>query len=248
MKIYNYQLIIEYIGTNFVGWQIQKKGVSVQGEIQKVLRKFIKKDLKLFGSGRTDSGVHALGQSAHFITNHKIKSKKILNTLNHFLKKKGISILSIKNKKKDFHSRFSAKERKYLYVIINREAPLTLYRNKAWHIRKKLNLNLMKRGAKILEGKHNFSAYRSSSCSAKSPIRTLKKIQIKRGNEGRLDITFISQSFLQQQVRSMVGCLKLLGEEKWDLSRFQKPLNNKRREHCAPPAPPSGLYLHSVKY
>lgn len=248
MKLYNYQLVIEYIGTNFVGWQIQKRGVSIQGEIQKVLRKFIKKDLKLLGSGRTDSGVHALGQSAHFITNHKIKPKKILNTLNHFLKKKGISILSIKNKKQDFHSRFSAKERKYLYVIINREAPLTLYRNKAWHIRKKLNLNLMKRGAKILEGKHNFSAYRSSSCSAKSPIRTLKKIQIKNRNEGRLDITFISQSFLQQQVRSMVGCLKLLGEEKWDLRRFKKPLNTKRREYCAPPAPPSGLYLHSVKY
>ena len=248
MKLYNYQLVIEYIGTNFVGWQIQKRGVSIQGEIQKVLRKFIKKDLKLLGSGRTDSGVHALGQSAHFINNHKIKPKKILNTLNHFLKKKGISILSIKNKKKDFHSRFSAKERKYLYVIINREAPLTLYRNKAWHIRKKLNLNLMKRGAKILEGKHNFSAYRSSSCSAKSPIRTLKKIQIKNRNEGRLDITFISQSFLQQQVRSMVGCLKLLGEEKWDLRRFKKPLNTKRREYCAPPAPPSGLYLHSVKY
>ena len=248
MKLYNYQLVIEYIGTNFVGWQIQKRGVSIQGEIQKVLRKFIKKDLKLLGSGRTDSGVHALGQSAHFIINHKIKPKKILNTLNHFLKKKGISILSIKNKKKDFHSRFSAKERKYLYVIINREAPLTLYRNKAWHIRKKLNLNLMKRGAKILEGKHNFSAYRSSSCGAKSPIRTLKKIQIKNRNEGRLDITFISQSFLQQQVRSMVGCLKLLGEEKWDLRRFKKPLNTKRREYCAPPAPPSGLYLHSVKY
>ena len=248
MKLYNYQLVIEYIGTNFVGWQIQKRGVSIQGEIQKVLRKFIKKDLKLLGSGRTDSGVHALGQSAHFIINHKIKPKKILNTLNHFLKKKGISILSIKNKKQDFHSRFSAKERKYLYVIINREAPLTLYRNKAWHIRKKLNLNLMKRGAKILEGKHNFSAYRSSSCGAKSPIRTLKKIQIKNRNEGRLDITFISQSFLQQQVRSMVGCLKLLGEEKWDLRRFKKPLNTKRREYCAPPAPPSGLYLHSVKY
>ena len=231
-----------------MGWQIQKRGISIQGEIQKVLRKFIKKDLKLLGSGRTDSGVHALGQSAHFSINHKIKPKKILNTLNHFLKKKGISILSIKHKKQDFHSRFSAKERKYLYVIINREAPLTLYRNKAWHIRKKLNLNLMKRGAKILEGKHNFSAYRSSSCSAKSPIRTLKKIQIKNKNEGRLDITFISQSFLQQQVRSMVGCLKLLGEEKWDLRRFKKPLNTKRREYCAPPAPPSGLYLHSVKY
>ena len=248
MKLYNYQLTIEYIGTNFVGWQIQKNGVSVQGEIQKVLRKFIQKDLKLLGAGRTDSGVHALGQSAHFIINHKIKSKKILNTLNHFLKKKGISILSIKNKKKDFHSRYSAKERKYLYIIINREAPLALYRNKAWHIKNKLNLNIMKRGAKILEGKHNFSAYRSSSCSAKSPIRILKKIQIKKRDKGRLEITFISKSFLQQQVRSMVGCLKLLGEEKWDINRFKKPLNTKKRNYCAPPAPPSGLYLQSVKY
>ena len=246
--LYNYQLIIEYIGTNFVGWQIQKKGVSVQGEIQKVLRKYIKKDLKLFGSGRTDSGVHALGQSAHFIINYKIKSKKILNTLNHFLKKKGISILSIKNKKKDFHSRFSAKERKYLYIIVNREAPLTLHQDKAWHVRNKLNLNLMKRGAKILEGKHNFSAYRSSSCGAKSPLRTIKRIQIIRRDKERLEITFISKSFLQQQVRSMVGCLKLLGEEKWDISRFKKPLNTKRREYCAPPAPPSGLYLLRVKY
>lgn len=106
----------------------------------------------------------------------------------------------------------------------------------------------MKRGAKILEGKHNFSAYRSSSCSAKSPIRILKKIQIKKRDKGRLEITFISKSFLQQQVRSMVGCLKLLGEEKWDINRFKKPLNTKKRNYCAPPAPPSGLYLQSVKY
>ena len=248
MKLYNYQIIIEYIGTNFVGWQIQKKGASIQGEVQKVLRKYIKKDLKLIGSGRTDSGVHALGQSAHFTINYKIQSKKILNTLNHFLKKKGISILSIANKKKDFHSRFSAKERKYLYIIVNREAPLTFYQDKAWHVRNKLNLNLMKRGAKILEGKHNFSAYRSSSCGAKSPLRTLKKIQIIRRDQERLEITFISQSFLQQQVRSMVGCLKYVGEKKWTLKKFVNVMNSKKRVLCAPPAPPQGLYLSRVIY
>ena len=248
MIVFNYQLIIEYDGTKFVGWQAQKSGISIQGEIQKILKRFLKTDIKLLGSGRTDSGVHALGQSANFLINYKIDKKKLLTTLNHFLKKKKISILSIKNKKLDFHSRYSAKERRYLYIIYNREAPLSLYKDKAWHVRKKLNIHLIKLGAKILSGKHNFSAYRSSSCSAKSPVRTLKKILVKKKKDGRIIFTFISQSFLQQQVRSMVGCLKILGEEKWDIDRFKKPLFSKKRFYCAPPAPPSGLYLQNVKY
>ena len=241
-------MVIEYDGTRFIGWQIQKKGLSVQGEIQKILKRFLKGDIKLIGSGRTDAGVHAIGQSANFKTLYKINTKKLIDTLNHFLKSKNISILSLKKKNTNFHARFDALERKYNYIIFNRSSPLTLYKNRAWHVKKRLNIKDMKKGAKILSGKNDFTAFRSSSCSAKSPVRTLKKIIIKKSSNGLINISFVSKSFLQQQVRSMVGCLKFVGEGKWDLKRLKKTLHSKKRSMCAPPAPPSGLYLEKVKY
>ena len=241
-------MIIEYDGTKFIGWQIQKKGLSVQGEIQKILKRFLKEDIKLIGSGRTDAGVHAIGQSANFKTVYKINTKKFIGTLNHFLKSKNISILSIKKKNADFNARFNALERKYNYIIFNRSSHLSLYKNRAWHVKKKLNIKAMKKGAKILSGKNDFTAFRSSSCNAKSPIRTLKHINIKKSSNGLINISFVSKSFLQQQVRSMVGCLKFVGEGKWDLKRLKKTLYSKKRSMCAPPAPPTGLYLEKVKY
>ncbi|MDC6482352.1 tRNA pseudouridine(38-40) synthase TruA [Pelagibacteraceae bacterium] len=246
--MYVYQIIIEYEGTNYVGWQIQKNGLSIQEVIQKNLSKIIKQKIDIYGSGRTDSGVHALGQSAHFVTKKKISNQFLfLNTINFFLKKKNISILKIKRKKQNFHARYSAKKRFYKYLIVNRIAPLSLEKNRAWHIKSILNIDLLKKSAKLLIGKKDFSTYRSSSCGASSPIRTLEKaIVSKKGSN--ITIIFKSQSFLQQQVRSMVGCLKLVAEGKWTLKKFKFVMDSKKRINCAPPAPASGLYLFKVSY
>ena len=243
-----YQIILEYLGTNFVGWQIQQNGLSVQEVLEKVLSKFLKEKIKIIGSGRTDAGVHASEQSAHFKTKSKIIRKStFINSINFFLSKYSISILSIKKKQNGFHARHSARERIYKYLIINRHSSLVLEKNKAWHIKKKLDVKIMKRGASILKGTHNFSTFRASSCQAKSPIKTMKNATVKQ-NKHNIVLTFQSESFLQQQVRSMVGSLKYLGEGKWNLKDFRKAFLSKKRKMCAPPAPAHGLYLTKIKY
>ena len=246
--MFTYQIIVEYLGTNFVGWQIQKNGLSVQEALEKVLSKFLKEKIRVTGSGRTDAGVHANEQSAHFKTKNKIIDKNIfINSINFFLKKYPISVLSIKKKSNKFHARHSAKERIYKYFVINRSSSLVLEKNKAWHIKKNLDVKIMRKGAEILKGTHNFSTFRASSCQAKSPIKTLKKVMIKK-NKNKIVLIFKSKSFLQQQVRSMVGSLKYLGEGKWNLNDFKKAFSSKNRTMCAPPAPAHGLYLTKVVY
>jgi len=247
-KTYNYLLKVEYDGTNYSGWQFQKNGKSIQETIERVLQKILKLKIKINGAGRTDKGVHAFGQHANFKINKKIKKeKKFLNSLNFFLGKKSISIISIKRKKSFFHSRFDAKERTYEYKIINREGSLSLDNSKAWHVKKKLNISLLKKGAKILEGTHDFSTFRASSCSAKSPIKKMYSVKVnKKGDQ--IFLIFRSKSFLQNQVRSMVGSLKYLSSGKWSLKEFKKAFFSKKRSNCAPPAPACGLYLQNIKY
>ena len=155
--------------------------------------------------------------------------------------------MSIKKKSNKFHARHSASKRIYKYFIINRRSSLVLEKNKAWHIKKKLDIKIMKKGAEILRGTHNFSTFRASTCQAKSPIKTMKKATIKK-NKQKIVMIFQSKSFLQQQVRSMVGSLKYLGEGKWDLNDFKKAFSSKKRKMCAPPAPAHGLYLSKIKY
>ena len=155
--------------------------------------------------------------------------------------------MNFKTKKINFHARFSARKRSYKYIIINRESPLSLMKKKAWHLKKKLNIDLMKQGLLILKKNKDFSTFRSSSCSAKSPIRTLDKAFVRKKNL-KIEIFFSSKSFLQQQVRSMVGCLKYLSEGKWSLKDFEKVVKSKKRSECAPPAPPPRLYLKKVYY
>ena len=245
---YNYQILVEYEGTKYFGWQIQKKKPTIQGILQTALKKYFKKKITVIGAGRTDTGVHANAQSAHFFSSSKIEKKyKFLSSINFFLKKHNISILDIKKKRLNFHSRFSAKQRVYKYLIINRLGDIKLNKKRAWHIKNDLNLNRMKKGAKLLSGTKDFSTFRSSSCSAKSPIKTLKKVKVsKKGH--LIEITFISKSFLQHQVRSMVGCLKYLSEGKWSLTKFKYNMLSKNRSNCAPPAPPEGLFLVRVIY
>ena len=246
--MYRYQILIEYEGSKFIGWQIQKKGKTIQGFIQKKFSKLLKEKIILSAAGRTDSRVHAHEQSAHFDCKNKINQpNRFLKSTNHFLNKQGISILEIKKKKNNFHARFSAKMRVYKYIIINRLSAPVLEKNRAWHIMKELDLNLMKKGAKKLIGTKDFSTFRASSCRAKSPIKTMKLVKIK-STKNKIEIEFRSQSFLQQQVRSMVGCLKYLGEKKWTLKKFEYILRSKKRILCAPPAPPEGLYLKRVIY
>ena len=246
--MFTYQIKTEYLGTNFVGWQRQKNDLSIQEVLEKVLSKRLKEKITVIGSGRTDAGVHATEQSAHFKTKQHIDDKDtFINSVNFFLNKYPISILSIKKKSKEFHARYSAIKRTYKYFIINRRSSLVIEKNKAWHIRKKINVELMKKGAKMLKGTYDFSTFRSSSCTAKSPVKTLNKVNIKK-NKNKIVLIFVSKSFLQQQVRSMVGSLKYLGEGKWSLDYFRKVFLSKKRSMCAPPAPACGLYLHKVNY
>ena len=243
-----YQVLIEYVGTSFRGWQIQKKGSTIQGSIQQHLSKLLKEKIILNGSGRTDAGVHAHAQSAHFDCQKKILDlTKFLKSINHFLNNKGIAITQIKKRSEKFHSRFSAKQRIYRYIIFNQISAPVIENGRGWHVRKILDVDLMKKGAKKLLGTNDYSTFRSSSCHAKSPIRTIKSIKIS-ALKNKIEIEFKSQSFLQQQVRSMVGCLKYLGEKKWNLKTFDKVFKSKKRVLCAPPAPPEGLFLYRVIY
>ena len=246
--MHRYQILIEYVGTNFIGWQIQSKGQSVQKLIQIKISKLLKEKINLVGSGRTDSGVHAIEQSAHFDCKKKIVNfDKFLQSINYFLNLKLVSITNIKKKSLNFHARFSAKQRIYTYIIFNRISKPSIEKNRGWHIRKKLDLKLMKKGAKKLLGTNDFSTFRSSSCNSKSPIRTIKSVKIKEV-KNKIQIQFKSKSFLQQQVRSMVGCLKYLAEKKWDLRKFESVFKSKKRTLCAPPAPAHGLFLEKVIY
>ena len=243
-----YQLLIEYVGTNFRGWQIQKKGSTIQGLIQEKLSKLLKEKIILNGSGRTDTGVHAIEQSAHFDCKNKIIDlKKFLKSINHFLNNKGIAITKIKKRSNEFHSRFSAKQRIYKYIIFNQISAPVIEKQRGWHVRKPLDLDLIKKGAKKLVGTNDYSTFRSSSCHAKSPIKTIKSVKI-RSSKNKIEMEFKSQSFLQQQVRSTVGCLKYLGEKKWSLKKFETVMKSKKRVLCAPPAPPEGLFLSRIIY
>ena len=246
--MFRYQILIEYVGTNFRGWQVQKKGQTVQGLIQEKISNFLKEKIILLGSGRTDTGVHAIEQSAHFDCKNQIKHlDKFLKSMNFFLNDDGVAILKIKKRSKNFHARFSAKMRIYKYIIFNRLGGSVLEKNRGWHIMKELDLVAMKKGAKKLVGTKDFSTFRASSCRAKSPIKTIKLVKIK-SSRNKIEIEFRSQSFLQRQVRSMVGCLKYLGEKKWTLNKFESVIKSKKRILCAPPAPAEGLFLARIIY
>jgi len=246
--MYNYLIKIEYDGSKFVGWQYQKNGISIQGTIEKALKKLLKNKIKIIGAGRTDKGVHAFSQFANFMTKKRIENKnQFLNSINYFLQRNLISIVDVKKKKSKFNSRFDAKERTYEYRIINRQGLLSIDKNKAWLIKKKLNISLLKKGAKFLEGTHDFSTFRAASCSAKSPIKKINSIKIKKIGD-TIFIKFSSKSFLQNQVRSMVGCLQHLAINKWSIKKFRKAFESKQRKECAPPAPACGLFLFNIKY
>lgn len=243
-----YHIKIEYDGTNFAGWQYQKNALSIQEILQEAISKYLRHKTAVIGSGRTDAGVHAIEQSAHFETKRKIIDfDKFIFAINFNLTKHPITLTKIEKKNYLFHARYSAKKRTYKYLILNRKSSSPLNQNRVWFIRKKLNLAIMIKSLKYLKGKHDFSTFRASSCQARTPVRTISSVSLKKSKD-IIEIKFTSRSFLQNQVRSMMGAIKYVGEKKWTLNKFIKNFSSRKRSNCAPPAPACGLYLEKIQY
>ena len=242
-----YQLVIEYDGTPFAGWQIQANGLSVQGALTAAVEAFCGERTNVQGAGRTDAGVHALGQVAHVDLAKEADPETVRDALNAHLRPHPIAVLSVEIAPPDFDARFSAIRRHYLYRIINRRADLALERHRAWRVARPLNAPVMQTAAQLLVGKHDFTTFRAAECQAKSPIKALDRLDVERlGDEVRVQAS--ARSFLHHQVRSMVGSLALVGEGKWTPDDLGRALAARDRSACGPVAPPDGLYLVRVDY
>jgi tRNA pseudouridine38-40 synthase len=242
-----YRLTLEYDGRPFAGWQRQENGPSVQAALEDAIFKLSAERVTLGGAGRTDAGVHAYGQVAHFDLQKEFAPEKVRDALNHHVKPAPIAVLDAAIVAPDFHARFSATARHYLYRILCRRAPPALERGRVWHIMRTLDASTMHAAAQFLVGQHDFTTFRSSECQAKSPLKTLDKLDVRRTGE-EIHIEARARSFLHNQVRSMVGSLKLVGEGKWHPRDVKTALEAKYRGACGPVAPPEGLYLVRVDY
>jgi tRNA pseudouridine38-40 synthase len=241
------KLTIEYDGTPFVGWQRQTNGRSVQQAIEEALARLTGEEPTIRGAGRTDAGVHALGQVAHFDLERAWSGKKLRDGLNAHLRPEPVAILLAESVAAGFDSRYSAIRRHYAYRILTRRAPPVLDRGRVWHVARPLDAVAMHRAAQRLIGTHDFTTFRSTECQAKSPVRTLDRLDVlKRGDE--LVVGATARSFLHNQVRSLVGSLKLVGEGKWSADDLQHALEARDRKASGPVAPADGLYLMQVDY
>jgi tRNA pseudouridine38-40 synthase len=242
-----YKLILEYDGTPFVGWQMQDNGPSVQGRLASAIKAFSGEDAIPRGAGRTDAGVHAQGQVAHFDLAKDWATDKIRDALNAQVRPDPISVLACEHMADDFDARFSATARHYLYRIVNRRSPLALDRDRAWQVVHRLEAEAMHEAAQNLIGHHDFTTFRSAECQAASPEKTLDRLAVSRtGDEIRIEAS--ARSFLHNQVRSMVGSLKLVGEGRWTAADLRRALEARDRSACGPVAPACGLYLARVDY
>ena len=242
-----YRLTIEYDGGPFVGWQRQDNGPSVQGALEDAIFKLCGERVTVTGAGRTDAGVHAMGQVAHFDLEKDFAPEKIRDALNHFLRPAPVAVLHAALAAPDFHARFTATARHYLYRIVCRRAPLALERGRVWHVVHDLDAEAMHAAAQALIGQHDFTTFRASECQAKSPIKTLDRLDVRKAAD-EIEISASARSFLHNQVRSMVGTLKLVGEGKWRVREVADALKACDRARCGPVAPPDGLYLMRVDY
>jgi tRNA pseudouridine38-40 synthase len=242
-----YKLTIEYDGTPFVGWQAQDNGVSVQGALTEAIAAFGGERVTVFGAGRTDTGVHALGQVAHIDLAKDWDTDNVRDAINFHLRPRPISVLAAEKAPAAFDARFSAVKRHYLYRIVNRRADLTLDLDRAWRVPRPLDDAAMHDAAQRLIGKHDFTTFRSTECQAKSPLKTLDRLDVMRDRD-ELRVTAVARSFLQHQVRSMVGSLVHVGEGKWSSGDLAAALAARDRTRCGQVAPPHGLYLVRVDY
>jgi len=241
-----FKIIIEYDGTNYVGWQRQENGKSIQEEIERAAYKLTGEKIILFGAGRTDAGVHAKGQVAHFELKKYFHIDNIRDGLNQHLRPQRIAILDAKEVKSNFHARFSAKKRTYKYIITNRRAPLTIDKNKSWGVFKKLDINKMVYEAQFFIGKSNLEAFRSAHCQSNSALKTIDDVLIIKNNNN-IFIKVSAKSFLHSQVRIMVGTLIEIGKGKITDS-IKEIIESKKRSQAGITAPACGLYLLKIDY
>ncbi|VAV90831.1 tRNA pseudouridine(38-40) synthase [hydrothermal vent metagenome] len=242
-----FKLVIEYDGGKFYGWQKQDDVPSIQGALERAATALDGQEVRVQGAGRTDAGVHALGQVAHLDLQKSLPADRVRDALNHHLRPDRIAVLAASEVDDEFHARFSARARHYLYRISARRAPLTLDAGQVWRVPRALDADRMQEAAQILLGQHDFSTFRDSYCQAKSPVKTLDRCDVNRfGDE--IEIVCEARSFLHSQVRSMVGSLVETGYKKWSVQDFADAFFACDRSRCGPVAPPDGLYLTQVLY
>ena len=242
-----YKITIEYDGTPFVGWQIQDNGPSVQGLLIAAIAAFTGEKADVRGAGRTDAGVHALGQVAHFDLARAREVDTICDALNAHLRPHPIAVVAAEPVADDFDARFSAIKRHYLYRLVSRRADLALDRHRVWRYPRALDAAAMHAAAQRLVGNHDFTTFRAAECQAKSPVKTLDRLDVARSGD-EIRVTASARSFLHHQVRSMVGSLVLVGDGKWRAEDMSRALEARDRAACGPVAPPDGLYLVRVEY
>lgn len=242
-----YKVTIEYEGTKYHGWQRQKNLNTIQGEVETALFKLTKGHVLVYGASRTDAGVHSYGQVAHFEICNNYNIHEIQSAINYYLKPQKISIVNIELVENIFHSRFSKKTKCYIYKIINRKSPLTIQKNLAWHIIPPLDINNMIKASKYIIGTFDFTSFRASGCQSNSPIKTIDSIEIIKNNN-EIDLIFIAESFLYNQIRIMVGTLKDFGTKQLNPSYMKEIISAKDRKFAGETAPSCGLYLDKIHY
>ena len=242
-----YAPTIEYDGGPFVGWQRQANGLSVQQRLEEAVAAINGARAIVHGAGRTDAGVHALGQVAHIDMARVWRADKLRDALNAHLKPAPVAVIAARAVDGEFEARFSAIRRHYRYIIDNRRAPLALTLGRAWHVKWPLDAEAMHAAAQHLVGRHDFTTFRASECQANSPVRTLERLDVRRIG-ARIEIEVSARSFLHNQVRSMAGSLEHVGSGKWQAEDLADALTAKDRTRCGQVAPPQGLYLVAVDY
>ncbi len=242
-----WKITLEYDGAGFCGWQRQEHDLSVQQVIEEAIRKFSGETPGLFVAGRTDAGVHAIGQVAHFDLEKDYEAREIEGAINYHVRPHRISVLRAEPVGEAFHARFSAKARAYRYLILNRHAPLALMAGRAWHVTRPLALEPMQEAASLLIGKHDFSTFRAHHCQSNSPVKTLDKLTVEKQNN-LFTFSLEARSFLYHQVRNMVGTLALVGAGQWSLDQFREAFAATDRTKGGPTAPAEGLYFVGVRY
>jgi tRNA pseudouridine38-40 synthase len=242
-----WKLTIEYDGGPFMGWQRQEHGPSVQQTLEQALRRMTGEDAQFIAAGRTDAGVHALAMSAHVDIHRPLTSHRLREGLNALVRPHPISILDVERVADDWHARFSCVGRRYLYRILNRRAPAALDAGKVWHVAPPLDVAAMAEGAAFLVGRHDFTTFRSAQCQSDSPVKTLDRLDVATvGDE--LHVTAAARSFLHHQVRSMVGCLAMVGRGQWRAEQMRDALEARDRSALGFNAPPHGLYFVEAVY
>ena len=242
-----YRLTLEYDGAPFVGWQRQDNGPSVQGALESAIERLSGELVTVTGAGRTDAGVHALGQVAHFDLVKVFEPGKVRDALNYYLKPDPVCVLDAAVVDGEFHARFSATSRHYLFRILNRRSPPALEHGRVWHVPHRLDADAMHAAAQFLVGQHDFTTFRAAECQAQSAVKTLDRLDVSRRAD-EIHIEASARSFLHHQIRSFAGTLRMVGEGKWTPLDVKKALEARDRAACGPVSPPDGLYLVRVDY